>query len=546
LQENHRDMTTGNETTRNETPARQEPVVEAARGANAFPLAVIELGTSAIRMAIGESDGGTFVRVLEQLVRGVSLGKDTFTTGEIQRKTLQECVKVLKSYRRKLKEYQCSDPKHIRIVATSAVREAANRMEVLDRIYIATGFAVELIDDAEIARVTYLGVRPLLQNDATLADATTVVAEVGGGNTEVLVLKGKDIVHSQPYRLGSLRLQQMVLQSQASRSRAGSIMIGQIDRTVEPLIELVPRGKPVEFVALGGDMRFAARVLGIDFKSIPLTRISVEDVEKLTSRLLSLTVDRIMQKYHIELSQAETLVPALLANLRLAQLLNCQTLLISGFNLRDALLQGMLRTNDWSADFCDQILNSALELARKYQVDLQHARHVADLARRLFRSLQSEHRMDARCETLLYAAALLHETGLFVGLSGYHKHSYYLIMNSELFGLNALDHQLVAIIARYHRRASPKPTHETFARLDRDSRVIVSRLAGILRVAVALDHTGSQRVRDIECTIEKNRLVVTVTNPAGDLSLERMELRQKASLLEDTFGLGVLLRESPR
>jgi exopolyphosphatase/guanosine-5'-triphosphate,3'-diphosphate pyrophosphatase len=497
-------------------------------------------------MAIGESDGSSDVRVLEQLVRGVSLGKDTFTTGEIQRKTLQECVKVLKSYRRKLKEYACSDPKHIRIVATSAVREAANRLEVLDRIYIATGFAVELIDDAEIARVTYLGVRPLLQNDPTLTDVTTLVAEVGGGNTEVLVLKGKDILHSQPYRLGSLRLQQMVLQSQASRSRAGAIMIGQIDRTVESLIEIVPKGKPVEFVSLGGDMRFAARVLGIDLKKSPLTRISVEDVERLTSRLLSMTVDRIMQKYHIEMSQAETLVPALLANLRLAQLLSCQNLLITGFNLRDALLQGMLRTNDWSGDFCDQIVNSAIELARKYQVDLQHARHVADLARRLFRSLLSEHRMDARCETLLYTAALLHETGLFVGLSGYHKHSYYLIMNSELFGLNSLDHQLVAMIARYHRRASPKPTHETFARLDRDSRVIVSRLAGILRVAVALDHTGSQRVRDIECTIEKNRLIVTVTNPAGDLSLERMELRQKASLLEDTFGLGVLLRESPR
>ncbi len=539
-------MTAGNESTRNEIPVRQEPAADPARAINAFPLAVIELGTSAIRMAIGESDGGTSVRVLEQLVRGVSLGKDTFTTSEIQRKTLQECVKVLKSYRRKLKEFQCSDPKHIRIVATSAVREATNRMEVLDRIYIATGFAVELIDDAEIARVTYLGVRPLLQNDATLTDAVTVVAEVGGGNTEVLVLKGKDIVHSQPYRLGSLRLQQMVLQSQATRSRAGSIMIGQIDRTVEPLVDLIPSGRPVEFVALGGDMRFAARVLGIDLKSAELTRVSVDELEKLTSRLLSLTVDRIMQKYHIELSQAETLVPALLANMRLAQLLGCKNLLITGFNLRDALLQGMLRTNDWSTDFCDQIINSALELARKYQVDLQHARHVAELARRLFKSLQSEHRMDARCETLLYAAALLHETGLFVGLSGYHKHSYYLIMNSELFGLNALDHQLVAMIARYHRRASPKPTHETFARLDRDSRVIVSRLAGILRVAVALDHTGSQRVRDIECSIERNRLVVTVTNPAGDLSLERMELRQKASLLEDTFGLGVLLRESPR
>ena len=316
---------------RNDAPRAEAPV-DSQRIKNTFPLAVIELGTSAIRMAIGESDGSLSVRVLEQLVRGVSLGKDTFTNGEIQRKTLQECVKVLKSYRRKLKEYQCTDPKHIRIVATSAVREATNRLEVLDRIYIATGFAVELIDDAEIARVTYLGVRPLLQNDTTLTDAMTVVAEVGGGNTEVLVLKGKDIIHSQPYRLGSLRLQQMVLQSQATRSRAGSIMIGQIDRTVEPLIDLVPKGRAVGFVALGGDMRFAARVLGINLQSSGLTKIPVEEIEKLSSRLVSMTVDRIMQKYHIELSQAETLVPALLANLRLAQLLNCQHLLITGFN----------------------------------------------------------------------------------------------------------------------------------------------------------------------------------------------------------------------
>lgn len=539
-------MTSGNEIPRTEPVPRAEIATEPVRIRNAFPLAVIELGTSAIRMAIGESDGGSYLRVLEQLVRGVSLGKDTFTTGEIQRKTLQECIRVLKAYRRKLKEYKCDDPKHIRIVATSAVREATNRLDVLDRIYIATGFAVELIDDAEIARVTYLGVRPLLQNDAQLTDAMTVVVEVGGGNTEVLVLRGKDILHSQPYRLGSLRLQQLVMQSQAARNRAANIMTGQIDRTIEPLIDSVPKGRAVELLALGGDMRFAARVLGIDLKSNGLTRIPVEDIEKLTQRMLSITVDRIMQKYHIELSQAETLVPALLANLRIAQQLGCQQFLISGFNLRDALLQGMLRTNDWSSDFRNQIENAALELGKKYHIDLAHARHVADLAKKLFRSLQSEHRMDARCETLLVTAALLHEIGLFVGLSGYHKHSYYLIMNSELFGLNALDHQLVAMIARYHRRAAPKPTHEFFARLDRDSRVIVSRLAGILRVAVALDHTGSQRVREIECTIEKNRLVVTVTNLAGDLSLERMELRQKATLLEDTFGLSVMLRESPR
>ncbi len=530
----------GSETSKSEQPS------ESSRGTHAYPLAVIELGTSAIRMAIGETDGQSGVRVLEQLVRGVSLGKDTFTDREIHRKTVQQCVKVLKSYRRKLNEYQCTDPNTIRVVATSAVREATNRLEFLDRIYIATGFAVELIDDAEIARVTYLGVRPLLQNEPGLADAITVVAEVGGGNTEVLVLQGKDILHSQPYRLGSLRLLQMLRQYQTIRSRAGTIMTGQIDRVLEPLLDAVPRGREVEFVALGGDMRLACKVLGLDPIHSQLVRIGVADLEKLTRQLMNLTVDRIMRKYHIELSQAETLVPALLANVRAAQLLGCRNVLVTGFNLRDALLQGMLRTTVWSTDFCDQIINSSLELARKYQVDLIHAQHVADLATQLFRGLQAEHRMDKRCETLLYIAALLHETGLFVGTSSYHKHSFYLIMHSELFGLNLLDHTLVALIARYHRRAAPKPTHEPFSRMDRDSRVMVSRLAGILRVAVALDHSCNQRVREVQCVMEGTRLVVTVKNPAGDLSLERMELRHQATLLEDTFGLSVLLREGPR
>lgn len=539
-------MTPGPESSRAEPSLRTETGPEPSRSMPVFPLAVIELGTSAIRMAIGESDGVSDVRVLEQLVRGVSLGKDSFTTGEIQRKTLNEVVRVLKSYRRKLSEYQCHDPKHIRVVATSAVREAANRLEVLDRIYIATNFAVELIDDAEIARVTYLGVRPLLQTDAKLSEAVTVVAEVGGGNTEVLMLNGRDIIHSQPYRLGSLRLMQQVEQAQAVRSRAGSLMLGQIERVFEPLIEQVPQGRPVAFVALGGDMRFAAKLIGLDPEKAGLTRVPVADLEKLTTRLQSLSVDRIMHRYHIELSQAETLVPALLANLRMAQLLQVDQLLITRFNLRDALLQSMLRTNDWSSDFCVQVLSSATELARKYEVDLQHARHVASLATRIFKVLQQRHNLDVRCETLLSAAALLHTTGLYVGLSGYHKHSYYLIMHSELFGLNAEDHKLVALIARYHRRAAPKPTHEVFAQLPRDSRVIVSLLAAILRVAVALDHSRTQRIREFETQIEKSRLIITVLGNVGDLSLERMELRQKAALMEDTFGLSILLREAPR
>ncbi len=520
-------------------------VPDPPRAAATYPIAVIELGTSAIRMAIGQTDGVSGITSLEQLVRGVSLGKDTFTRREIQRETMLQCIDVLKSYRRKLEEYQCTNTRHIRIVATSAVREATNRLAFLDRIYTATGFAVEPIDDAEIARVTYLGIRPLLERNAELRDSTIMLMEVGGGNTDVLLLEGKTILLSHAYRLGSLRLQQMLRQYNASREQAASIMSGQIGRTLEQIHESLPKTSRIELLALGGDMRFAARLLQLDISNSRIVHLPTAELSRLTHKLLQLSVDQISRRYHVELTQAETLVPALLTNLRAAQMLNAEHLLVTPFNLRDALLQGMLQTADWSEDFRDQIVHSARELARRYGVDIDRAEHVADLTRTLFRSLQALqnlHHLDAHSEIILYVAAMLHEVGLFVSSSAYHKHSYYVISNSELFGLSSGDHRLVALVARYHRRAIPKATHQEFAELSRDNRVLVMRLAAILRVALALDHSRSRRIRDIECSVERKRFVIRTPAQAGELAMERLELRQNASLFEDVFGMSVLLR----
>lgn len=510
---------------------------------NVYPMAVIELGTSAIRMAIGETDGVNNVRMLEQLVRGVSLGKDAFTSRDIRRETLHQCIDVLKSYRRKLEEYQCTDPGLIRVVATSAVREASNRMSVLDRIYTSTGFVVEPIDEAEIARVTYLGIRPLLEREPDLRDAMTLLMEVGGGSTEILLLRGKNILHSQSYRLGSLRIQEILKQYHAARDQSVGIMNGQIDRTLEQLRDVIPQHGNIELLALGGDVRFAARTLQLEVPDSNVVRVPLRKLQRLTSELSKMSVEQMMRKHHLELSQAETLVPALLANVRMAQMLNTDHLLVTSFNLRDALLHGMLRPADWSDDFRDQIIRSAEELGRKFQVDLDHSRHVSHLACQIFRALKSEHQMDARCETILSVGATLHEAGLFISTPSYHKHSYYLINNSEIFGLNSLDHRLAALVARYHRRAFPKAAHEPFAELNRDSRVILSRLAGILRIAIALAQSRSQRIRRMKCTIEKKKLVIRAQGRRGDLAMEQLELRQNSGLFQDTFGLGVLLRE---
>jgi exopolyphosphatase/pppGpp-phosphohydrolase len=150
-------------------------------------VAVLDIGASAIRMAIAEIVEGGAVRTLENLTQAVSLGRDTFSKGVIDAETTDDCVRVLQSYREKLKEFGIVRRDQIHVVATSAVREASNRLVFLKRLYVATGFRVEPFDEAAVNRVTFLGVRPLFQARPDLSDGSTLFVEVGGGSTQVLL-----------------------------------------------------------------------------------------------------------------------------------------------------------------------------------------------------------------------------------------------------------------------------------------------------------------------------------------------------------------------
>ena len=450
-------------------------------------VAVIDIGTTSIRMEIAEINHQGEVRTLEKLSQAVSIGKDTFTRGVISKPTIEDCARVLKSYRSKLKEYPISNGDQIRVVATSAVREATNRLAFIDRIYIATGMQVEPLDEAEVNRLTYLGIQPFLQAEPSLAAARTIVAEVGGGSTELLVVRGTNVLYSHTYRLGSLRLRETLEAYQAPAIKQRQIMETQIQKTVEQVREHVVGDGPIEMIAMGGDVRFAAAQLLPNRKPDTLASLPVTALEDLTNRMLALSEDRLIQRYHLSVPDAETLGPALLAYVQLARAFDLTSILVNDSTMRDGLLKEMAVKDAWTEEFGSQIIRSALDLGRRFEFDEAHARHVADLCKLLFNELHDEHHLEPRYAIILYVAALLHEIGLFVSTRSSHKHSMYLIMNSELFGLSNRDVLLVALTARYHRRASPKPEHDGYASLARDGRVAVAKMAAILRVAVALD-----------------------------------------------------------
>ena len=501
--------------------------------------AVIDVGTTAIRMAIAEIEPDGGFRTLERLAQAVSLGRDTFTKGRIEKSTIEDCVRVLTSYKRRLEEYQIRDADQIRVVATSAVREAENRLAFLDRVYIATGIQIDPIDETAVNRITYRGIQPFLKADPVLSDANAIIIEVGGGSTELLLVQSGQVYHSYSYQLGSVRLLKTLEAYRTVKVR--DVMENQIIRTVDQIATHVDAGKSPSLIAIGGDMRIAAKQLNENLDPAQISRLDVTALEEFTDRVLEMTADQIVQRFHVTYPDAETLGPALLTYVMLARDLDVDEVLVTNTNLRDGLLTEMATQGEGTEEFDQQIVRSAIDLGQRFQFDEAHAVHVAQLSKHLFHSLQDEHRLDHRFELLLYVAALLHEIGMYVGVRSFHKHTLYLISNSELFGLSQQDVQLVSLVARYHRRASPKPNHQGYATLDREARIVISKLSAILRVADALDHSHSQRIEKIECKIKGEKLFLSVAN-VEDLSLEQLAMSDKGALFEDIFGKTVQLR----
>jgi exopolyphosphatase/guanosine-5'-triphosphate,3'-diphosphate pyrophosphatase len=502
---------------------------------------VIDVGSTAIRMEIAELRADGSVRTLETLQQPVLLGRDTFTTGRIRQSTIEECVRILKGFRRVMAEYGVTEPAQMRAVATSSVREAANRETFLDRVYMATRINVEAIDEAEETRLTYMAVQEILNSDPALKREDTLVIEVGGGDTELLLIQDGFISYSNTFRLGTLRMRETLGAQQTSPQRALATLVKQIQLSVDQIRRSVPIRRVPRIIALSGDARFAASQLAPDWNAMRLARIDTRTFTAFARKVAAQSPDELVRAYRITYPEADVLGPALLSFAQLARVFEAGELLIPKTSLRHGLLKEAVAGSVWTPQFMAQVEHSAVALGVKYAFDERHARQVADLATRLYRELQGDHMLPPRYELILRVAALLHEIGLFVNNRSHHKHSMYLIMNSDLFGLSHEDMTIIAMIARYHRRASPQPYHEGFATLSRDSRLVVSKLAAILRVADALDRNHMQQVRDIRFTREEGRFVVWIRD-VEDLTLERLALKEKGALFEEVYGLSVAFR----
>lgn len=502
--------------------------------------AVIEIGSTGIRaFVVNVSESG--YEILERAGKPVALGRDVFTTGSVGRDTTRECIAVLRGFGELLAAYGVA-PAKARVIATSAVREAENRDAFVDRIAMRTGFRVDIIEAIEENHYMFLAVQRALGDDLRhFARTNSMILEVGGGSTELMLLRRGRIVAAHSLGLGTIRLDE---QSRAAMGSSGYLLRYLADnvRTVcDGLEEELPLSGVKSFIVIGNDARLAARLVGTEAR--PDYRVVARDgFLAFVERLKGLSVDGIVGEFKVPYAEAEALVPGLVITALFLERTRAEELIVPKVSIRDGLVISMTGQAGGfiEAELHKQVIASVIGLGRRYHFDEEHASIVLGHAMFLFDRLGESHGLGRRERLLLEAAAYLHDIGTFIRPSGHHRHSEYIVLNSDIFGLQRDELVIVANVVRYHRKAVPSPSHPNYTSLSREDRAVVLKLSAILRVADALDRGHTQRLKLLDLEQKEDHLILR-TDCQGDLSLERLSLAEKADMFEDVFGLKVVL-----
>ena len=501
------------------------------------PQAVIHLGSNAISLLIGEEGPGGILRPLELLSQPVPMAQEVFRHGLVGGEAMGRAIEALHSHREAMRDYGITGPPK-RIVATNILLEAQNQDLLLNRIAVAFGWHAELLDDGEMTRLIYLATRRVLDRQKSLASMGTLVSHIGPGNTRMLYFDDGGIEDYHRYPLGIERTREQVEANRGDLS-VSARMIGQTARSLFDQIGYdFPKDQVTQLVVLGHEIQSLARLLG--GRGGRARVVPVKKLAALAAEIEEQGVERLARRLQLDFRTADLLLYTLELHLGLAEEFRLESIIVPDEEFEEALLAGLVSPAASVDNFRPQIARIALNLGRKFKIDTAHAQQVARLCATLFEQLQDLHALGRRESLILTAAALLHESGHLIGSRDHHLHSLYIMRNNEIFGLDQQDTLVAALVARYHRGVVPSIEHADYLQLDREQRLVVSKLAALLRVADSLDRGRGLRVGIRRTREETDRLIIELEG-VKDTSAVQLALNRKAGLFTSVFGLDIVV-----
>jgi exopolyphosphatase/guanosine-5'-triphosphate,3'-diphosphate pyrophosphatase len=506
---------------------------------------VIEIGSTGIRLLVAEVFPDRSWQTLDQSWKPVALGRDVFTTGKVSRESFLECLSVLKNYRELLASWNITTEESAASVAiaTSALRAASNRDVFVDRVKQETGFRVSIVEGIEENHLMYLAVRYALRDAVPhFSHSNSIILEVGGGSTEVMLLSHGKMVAAHSIKLGTILIDQKYRQTLSSHSARRRYLHEHIRNTQGFLNVDMDVSRITTFIAPGSDARAAALCLGAPANG-DCRVIDRGDFFAFADRIREYHIEDCVRQLHISWAEAEGFVPGIMVHKLFLEKTAAREIIVPLVSIREGVLISRIQgvESGLQEEFYSQVTASAINLGRKYHFTEAHSRHVAGLALSIFDALTGEHGLVRRDRLLLEAAAILHDIGMFIKGSAHQKHGWYIIANSEIFGLQSEDLAIIAAAVLFHRGPPPTESDASYLALRREDRVLVLKLAAILRVADALDRSHSQPVKKL--AVRRNgELMELIASPSGaDFTMERLWLEEKGGLFQEVFGCRLTL-----
>ncbi len=498
--------------------------------------AAVDIGSNSVRLEVAEVIGGGAPRILASDRQVTRLGASVFREGRVSPEALDLLCGVLAGMAVTWKRY---DVLSIRAVATAAVRDARNQAEFLARTSLALGADIEIISGQEEARLIHLGV----QSRWPHPKERFLIIDIGGGSAEIILSEDDRVCAAFSKPLGAIRLQELFLRNDPPGPAELLRMEEYIEERIAPAVREIGR-KRIDRV-VGTSSTAAAVVSAVS--RIPRARreeadrrrASAAQMRRLYRELCTLELRRRQKIVGIGPRRAEIIIPGAAVLLHVLDAFRMPSLFYSGAGVRDGIIADLAARGagrELSRLTAEQ--RTMVEgMVERYGDALRHAQKVARLANDLFHDLQSVHQMTPPLGPLLEASAYLHDVGHFVSDTRHHKHSYYLVANSDMPGFNLTERGIIANLCRYHRKNMPAPEHDSFQTLSPEDRQAVSVLAPLLRLADSLDRGNGQKVRSVECVVLEREIVVNLhASATAGIELELWAASRLDTLFRQMYG----------
>ncbi|HZZ27600.1 MAG TPA: Ppx/GppA phosphatase family protein [Pirellulales bacterium] len=504
----------------------------------AHRLAAIDIGSNSVRLMVADPLRGGSYRILDEEREPTRLGRTLSSTGTLDPQAVELTLAALRRFKQIAAGYQVAE---LKTIATCAVREAVNGPEFCRRVKDEVGIDVEVISSDLEAHLAFYSV----QRAFDLTGKNVVVADIGGGSTEIVLASGNVIESIASTSLGAVRLTEIYGNGPGMVGEDYEHMVESIDRTLKKQAQrefFAPHlliGSGGTFTSMAEMMMASRKQVGLPTRGYLLSRA---EVSHMLDRLRKMPLKARRQVPGLAPDRADIIVAGIAVVDRLMRRFNVNLLQVHSRGVRDGLLLTMIDNTLGvpSANPADrEAAISRFAAACTGEYELAHGRQVARLAGRIFEQMAERFRLNPDDRALLEAAARLQDVGYLINYDQHHKHSYHLILNSRLAGFRPRELELIANIARYHRGARPKQKHANFRQLSPDDQQRVEQLAAILRLAGGLDRSHSQQVKDVtlqpspHSAKQMELLVHADFNPEVDL----WGARRRTKLFKRVFGI---------